>query len=90
MRLESYSEVEKIEEPVIYIYIYIVKTYFILFLCQTTSGNKSRTCAHSEVSLAGTVPSVGTNWTLFSFGTASVTGEFQVCPGSHDGHPASL
>lgn len=83
MRLESYSEVEKIEEQA------IVKTYFILFLCQTTSGNKSRTCAHSEVSLAGTVLSVGTNWTIFSFGTASVTGEFQVCPGSHDGHPAS-
>lgn len=33
----------------------------------------------SSRNVSGTVPSVGTNWTLFSFGTASVTGEFQVC-----------
>lgn len=33
----------------------------------------------SSRNVSGTVPSVSTNWTLFSFGTASVMGEFQVC-----------
>ena len=44
MRLESYSEVEKIEEPVIYIYIHSSDLFYLIFVSNNKWKQIQNTC----------------------------------------------